>query len=106
MLGGAAGSAASGSGFTLPRVAMFRTARTSSIPVPRLRRGAITDDVPARLNAGEFVWPKDVVAWRGEQWMQKEILKARKEREQETVAEPEMAHGRGDRHARAADLQK
>jgi hypothetical protein len=54
-------------------------------------QGAITDDVPARLNAGEFVWPKDVVAWRGESWMQKEIEKARKEREKQTVAEPEMA---------------
>jgi hypothetical protein len=54
-------------------------------------KGAITDDVPARLNASEFVFPKDVVAWRGEQWMQKEIMKARKERESQTVAEPEMA---------------
>ena len=53
--------------------------------------GAITDDVPAMLNAGEFVFPKDVVAWRGEQWMQKEIMKARKERESQTIAEPDMA---------------
>jgi phage protein U len=53
-------------------------------------QGAITDDVPARLNVGEFVMPKDVVEWRGEAWMQKEIMKARKEREQNTVAEPEM----------------
>jgi hypothetical protein len=53
--------------------------------------GAIQDDVPARLNVGEFVFPKDVVAWRGEAWMQKEIMKARKERESQTVAEPEMA---------------
>jgi hypothetical protein len=52
--------------------------------------GAITDDVPARLNVGEFVFPKDVVQWRGEAWMQKEIMKARKEREANTVAEPEM----------------
>lgn len=52
-------------------------------------QGAITDDVPARLNVGEFVFPKDVVQWRGEAWMQKEIMKARKEREQNTVAEPE-----------------
>lgn len=52
--------------------------------------GAIPDDVsaqiqspggpamPAKLNAGEFVFPKDVMAWNGEQWAQKEILKARK----------------------------
>jgi len=54
-------------------------------------QGAITDDVPARLNVGEFVFPKDVVEWRGEAWMQKEIAKARKEREAQTVAEPDMA---------------
>lgn len=49
--------------------------------------GAIPDDIeaqvaggpPARLNAGEFVFPRDVMAWRGEQWAQKEIIKARKE---------------------------
>lgn len=35
-------------------------------------------DMPAKLNAGEFVFPKDVMAWNGEQWAQKEILKARK----------------------------
>jgi hypothetical protein len=43
------------------------------------------------INVGEFIWPKDVVAWRGEQWMQKEIQKARKERGTQTVAEPETA---------------
>jgi hypothetical protein len=56
-------------------------------------KGAITDDVPARLQAGEFVFPEDVVAWRGEQWMHKEIMKARQEREKTTAqsgAEPEM----------------
>lgn len=49
--------------------------------------GAIPDDVPAqiedgspaRLNAGEFVIPKDVVSWLGEKGMQQFILKARKE---------------------------
>lgn len=49
--------------------------------------GAIPDDVPAqiaggppaRLNAGEFVVPKDVVAWMGEQGLQKMIMKARKD---------------------------
>ena len=42
------------------------------------------------INVGEFIWPKDVVAWRGEQWMQKEIKKARDERANKTVAAPEM----------------
>lgn len=49
--------------------------------------GAIPDDIPAqlegggpaRLNAGEFVVPKDVVKWLGEKGMQTIILKARKE---------------------------
>lgn len=64
--------------------------------------GAETDDVHVpindgsdapqhgAINVGEFIWPKDVVAWRGEQWMQKEIIKARKERQEQTVAKPEM----------------
>lgn len=46
--------------------------------------GAQTDDVPAvapggpaRLNGGEFVLPKDVVSWMGEQQLQKLIEKAR-----------------------------
>jgi hypothetical protein len=52
-------------------------------------QGAITDDVPARLNAGEFVLPKDVVAWIGEEKLQKFIQSARAKREKETVAEPE-----------------
>ena len=47
-------------------------------------RGAVTDDVPAtgpsgaiRLNGGEFVLPKDVVAWEGEKSLQNLIQKAR-----------------------------
>jgi hypothetical protein len=59
--------------------------------------GAIPDDVPAqidgaapaRLNAGEFVVPKDVVSWLGEKGMQQVILKARKE----------MQNGNGERPA-------
>jgi len=62
-------------------------------------QGAITDDVPARLNVGEFVIPKDVVAWRGENYYQKDIMKARSERESQTVAEPEMGQ------ASAIDMQ-
>lgn len=49
--------------------------------------GAVTDDVPgvidgkgqAQLNSGEFVLPKDVTAWLGEQQLQKMIMKARKD---------------------------
>lgn len=52
--------------------------------------GAQVDDVTAKVTPGEFVWPVDVVAWRGEAWMQKEIEKARQERAQKTVAKPQM----------------
>lgn len=44
--------------------------------------GAITDDVPARLNAGEFVIPDDVVSWYGEKHMYSLIEKANRERDQ------------------------
>lgn len=64
--------------------------------------GAIPDDVnaqitdsgaPARLNAGEFVIPKDVVSWLGEKGMQQLILKSRKEMQGangERPAQPEQ----------------
>lgn len=63
--------------------------------------GAIPDDIPAeieggapaRLNAGEFVIPEDVVGWVGEKGMQQFILKARKEMSGgngERPAQPEM----------------
>jgi hypothetical protein len=41
-------------------------------------RGAAIDDVPARLNVGEFVVPNDVVAWKGEEFFQKVIEGSRK----------------------------
>lgn len=43
--------------------------------------GAETDDVNAKLNAGEFVVPTDVVKWQGEKFFQDLILKARKAKE-------------------------
>lgn len=64
--------------------------------------GAVTDDVhaqidgdpnqPAKINAGEFIMPRDVVMWRGEAWMQKEIKKAREEMAQahNRPAQPEI----------------
>ena len=61
--------------------------------------GAIPDDVDAqieggpqaKLNAGEFIVPKDVVQWLGEKGMQQIILKARKEmgNEEQRPAQPE-----------------
>jgi hypothetical protein len=62
--------------------------------------GAIEDDIdaeieggrPAKLNAGEFVMPKDVVSWLGEKGMQQLIMKARKEMgdPNQAPAQPEM----------------
>lgn len=45
-------------------------------------RGAIPDDVPAQLTAGEFVIPREAVEWYGEKHMYSLIDKARREREQ------------------------
>jgi hypothetical protein len=47
--------------------------------------GEQVDDVPARLNAGEFVIPDDVVQWYGQKHMYGLIEKAQKERS-ETLA--------------------
>jgi hypothetical protein len=44
-------------------------------------RGAITDDVPARLNAEEFVVPRDVARWKGEEFFHKLIQQSRQARE-------------------------
>ncbi len=59
-------------------------------------RGAVTDDVPAvspggaiRLNGGEFVLPKDVVAWEGEKSLQNLIQKARQAKA-EATAKPQV----------------
>lgn len=44
--------------------------------------GSRTDDVNARLNAGEFVIPKDVTHWKGKEFFYKLIAQARKNRGQ------------------------
>lgn len=43
-------------------------------------RGAQTDDVNANLNVGEFVIPKDVTAWLGQEHFYKLMAKSRKDR--------------------------
>lgn len=53
-------------------------------------RGAAIDDVDARLNVGEFVVPKDVVSWKGEEFFQKLINGSRQAREG-APAKPEYA---------------
>jgi hypothetical protein len=39
--------------------------------------GQNVDDVPARLNAGEFVVPRDVASWKGQEFFQNLIKKSR-----------------------------
>jgi hypothetical protein len=51
--------------------------------------GSAIDDVPARLTAGEFVVPKDVATWKGEEFFQKLIEQSRKAK-QGAVAKPEV----------------
>jgi hypothetical protein len=40
--------------------------------------GQQTDDIPARLNAEEFVVPRDVARWKGQEYFQKLIAQSRK----------------------------
>ena len=61
-------------------------------------RGGVTDDVPAQLTAGEFVLPKDVMQWKGEEWAQKEIQKARVAKHG-AVAKPAVGVARPQRPA-------
>ena len=61
-------------------------------------QGAVTDDVPANLDVGEFVIPEDVVSWYGEKHMYSLIEKAAMEREkakQATGAIPEVGPAQG-----------
>lgn len=65
-------------------------------PVPALASpsaGAETDDVPARVNVGEFIMPKEAVSWFGEKAMHDMILKAQRQRaetEQQSGAVPDV----------------
>lgn len=55
--------------------------------------GAAVDDIPARLNAGEFIMPREAVSWFGEKAMHDMIMKAQKERaqvEQQSGAVPDV----------------
>lgn len=47
--------------------------------------GTAVDDVPARLSAGEFIVPKDVLSWKGEEFFQKVIDNARQAKPQATA---------------------
>jgi hypothetical protein len=47
------------------------------------------DNVPAMVAEGEGILPQRFMKWRGEQWLQKEIMKADKEMQKPQVAGPE-----------------
>ena len=61
--------------------------------------GRAIDDVPARLTAGEFVIPKDVVSWKGEEFFHRLIAKTEGDRQRltsESGAVPDVAYVRHD----------
>jgi hypothetical protein len=70
-----------------PTVSPSQGRQTDDVAVPIMDGSEQTGK--GAINVGEFIWPKDVVAWRGEKWMQNEVAKARKERQSQTVAAPE-----------------
>jgi len=99
LAGGLVGSARNASGAT--GLGMFfegggvipDDAPTMGGPIPASASptgGRAVDDVPARLNVGEFVFPRDVMQWKGEEWAQKEVMKARQARKQGSPARPEI----------------
>ena len=66
---------------------------TSAGPVPAAlspSNGQQTDDIPARLNADEFVIPQDVSKWKGQEFFQKLIDQSRMARAGAT-AKPTMS---------------
>jgi len=63
--------------------AMRKFAEGGAVPMQASPSGGgVTDDVPARVNVGEFIMPKEAVSWFGEKAMHDMILKAQKERSQ------------------------
>ena len=63
-------------------------------------RGAQTDDIPARLNAREFVIPQDVADWKGQEFFQKLIEQSRKAR-----SSPQGAPAQGQQKPPLANMQ-
>lgn len=84
MLGGIAGSIFEfEDGGAVPQAApagAIPVGATQGGPVPAGASpsgGRAIDDIDAKLNAGEFVVPKDVVQWKGEEFFQREIQRSR-----------------------------
>lgn len=69
--------------------------------------GSQVDDVDARLNAGEFVIPKDVAEWKGQEFFYKLMAQARKMRatagqengDDNSMAPPATGYGGADNYA-------
>lgn len=96
-IAGAAGGAASAY-MMRPKAAvggMIHAEEGGAVPVDASpSRGTQTDDVPAMLNDGEFVIPKEAVSWFGEKAFHDMIIKAQKQRAEtqaQSGAVPEMA---------------
>ncbi len=82
-------------GGAIPAVGPGGVPEGGAIPVGASpSRGAVTDDIPAKVNAGEFIVPKDVAAWKGEEFFQKLIMQSRKMKE-EAPAKPAIGPARG-----------
>jgi formiminotetrahydrofolate cyclodeaminase len=56
-------------------------------------QGVETDDIPAMLNADEFVIPADVLKWKGEEFFQKTIQKSREAKEEAPAKPTVMMQG-------------
>lgn len=68
-------------GGTVPAYAIGGPTTGGHVPMQASpSQGQQTDDVPANLNAGEFVVPRDVAAWKGQEFFQKLIAQSRKAR--------------------------
>lgn len=82
-------------GGAIPAMAPTGVPEGGAIPVDASpSRGAITDDIPAKVNAGEFIVPKDVASWKGEEFFQKLIEQSRKGK-QGATAKPSYTASRG-----------
>jgi hypothetical protein len=87
------GGAVPDSGDSLPQQAVptpnSAPSQGGAVPVSASPSGGRqTDDVHAKLNAGEFVVPRDALQWKGEEFFQKLIQKTRQDRRDNAPAQP------------------
>lgn len=85
-------SSSSGLGSILGTAAGFAAGFSEGGAVPAEispSRGKAVDDVAAALTPGEFVVPRDVVQWKGEEFFQKFVVKSRENRQANSPAKPQ-----------------